>query len=265
MSVPIAAAIVFLMGVGPALPWGQARPGLLRERLLVPLVVGVVTAVACLAFGLVKPWAVAVFGLSGFTAATHAREFLDPARARARNTGESVAVALWGVTSRARRRFGGDIVHMGVLLIAVAVAASSNYRTQSHQTLLEGQSATVAGYTLTYLGAETINEPHRTAQLARFGVARGGSDLGELSPAMNHYKRMGQPIGTPAVRSGLRDDLYLSLIQVDQASKTVSLDVIVEPLVWWIWFGGGVMVLGTLVAAWPERRRALGAPGQGAA
>ena len=75
---------------------------------------------------------------------------------------------------------------------------------------------------------------------------------------MNHYKRMGQPIGTPAVRSGLRDDLYLSLIQVDGASKTVSLDVIIEPMVWWIWFGAGVMVLGTVVAAWPERRRAQG-------
>ena len=265
MSVPIAAAIVFLMGVGPALPWGQARAGLLRERLLVPAVVGGVAVAVCAVVGITKPWALAVFGLSGFTAAVHAREFLDPARARARNTGEGLAAALWGVTSRARRRFGGYIVHMGVLLVAVAVAASSNYRTQSHQTLLEGQTATVAGYTLTYLGAETLNEPHRMAQLARFGVSRGGSDLGELSPAMNHYKRMGQPIGTPAVRSGLRDDLYLSLIQVDQASKTVSLDVIVEPLVWWIWFGGGVMVLGTLVAAWPDRRRALGAPAQGAA
>jgi len=86
-------------------------------------------------------------------------------------------------------------------------------------------------------------------------ITQDGRDLGELSPAMNHYKRMGQPIGTPAVRSGLKDDLYLSLIQVNAASKTVSLDVIIEPMVWWIWFGAGVMVLGTLVAGWPEAAR----------
>ena len=258
MSVPIWAAIVFLMGVGPALPWGSAKQGVLVDRLGLPLVIGLVTVGACAALGLRGGWALGVFGLSAFTAAVHVREFLEPARARARAAGESLPVALGGVILRARRRFGGYVVHMGVLVIAVSVAASSNYKEQTHATVLKGQEVQFAGYTLTYQGAETINEPHRLSQQARFTVKRGDRDLGELRPAMNTYARMGQPIGTPDVRSDLREDLYLNLMQVDVAAGTASLEIIVEPLVWWIWAGGGIMVLGTLIAGWPPRR-ALGA------
>lgn len=256
LSVPIATAIVFLMGVGPALPWGSPRAGALKERLLVPGVIGLLTVGICAAFGLRGGWALATFGLSAFTFVIHVREFWEPARARANKTGESMSFAIYQISVRARRRFGGYIVHFGVLAMAVAVAASSNYREETHLTLREGETVAFQGYEITYLGAKTVQESHRTAELARFAVTKNGRSLGELAPAMNHYKRMGQPIGTPDVRSGLGEDLYLSLIQVDTKQKTAALDIIVEPLVWWIWVGGLVMVLGTLFAVWPDRRSA---------
>jgi len=254
LSIPIAAAIVFMMGVGPALPWGAPRPGAVRERLMVPVILALATVVLSLAFGVRGPWTLAVFGLSAFTTVVHLREFWEPAKVRASKTGESIPVALYQITVRARRRFGGYIVHFGVISVAVAIAASSGFKSTTHITLREGARTEVKGYTLTYLGSKTVDEANRTAELATFKVERGGRDLGELSPAMNHYKRMGQPIGTPDVRSGIGEDLYLSLIQVDASSKTASLDVIVQPLVWWLWVGGLVMVFGTGIAVWPERR-----------
>ncbi len=264
LSVPIAAAIVFLMGVGPALPWGVPRPGALRDRLLVPGVIGILMVGVCAALGYRSPWALLTFGLCAFTGVIHVLEFWVPARARAAKTGEALPVAMYQMSVRARRRFGGYIVHFGVLAIAAAVAASGSAKTQMHATVREGESVEFQGYKLTYLGSDRVEEAHRTADLARFAVERGGRSLGELAPAMNHYKRMGQPIGTPDVRSGIQEDLYLSLIQVDAAGKTASLDIIVEPLVWWIWVGGLVMVVGTIFAVWPERR-ASAAPASGSA
>ena len=89
-----------------------------------------------------------------------------------------------------------------------------------------------------------------------FVVTEDGNNRGAVEPRLNHYTSMNQPIGTPMVLSGLDEDLYLSLINVDDEKGSASLEVLIKPLVWWLWFGGGLMLLGTGVAAWPNRRRA---------
>ena len=255
MAAPIGVAIVFLMGIGPALPWGRAEPGAVGARLAIPAVIGVIVAGACAAVGMRGFWPLLSFGAAAFAAAVHGREVWEAARIRGAKTGEALPVALVRVIDRARRRFGGYIVHLGVLIIAVSVAASMAYTERRHVSLTKGEATEIHGYTLVFVGTERVTEPHRVSSIARFSVSKDGRDLGLLEPRMNTYLRMGSPIGTPAVHSGLREDLYLSLIQVDDSAETASLDVIVEPLIWWIWFGGGVMVLGTMVAAWPTRRR----------
>ncbi len=257
-AVPLGFLIVFLMGVGPALPWGRAAKGTVLRRFVPPAVAGLATVGGCLAFGLEAGWPVATFGVSAFALVVTVQEMMAPGLARWRSKGGSLGAALWQGSVRTRRRMGGYIVHLGVIIVAVGIAASSGWRQQKEFSLLEGESASFGGYTLTYTGAETVREPHRTSSAATFHVAAGSRDLGELSPRMNHYARMGNPIPTPAVRSVPNEDLYLSLVAVDPAAGTVSVQVIIEPMVWWIWFGGGVMALGTLLAAWPGRRRRAG-------
>ena len=110
-----------------------------------------------------------------------------------------------------------------------------------------GEPVAFQDYTLTFQGMETLDEPHRTSQVAQVEVSRGGKSLGILGPKMNHYRTMREPIGTPAVMSGLRQDLYLSLVRVGGSSSAVSVRAMVEPLVVWLWIGGIVMFLG---AAW---------------
>jgi cytochrome c-type biogenesis protein CcmF len=254
MALPIALAIVFLMGVGPALPWGATDLRTVLGRALPPTVAAVVVGALTGALAPTSIQAHLTFAFSAFALVVTVRELVDPARARVAATGESLVTAIGNVFVRARRRYGGYLVHVGVITIAVGVAASSGYRDQRDVRFVKGEPVSVGAYTLTFLGAESRDEPHRRAQIARVDVKARGDSLGVMEPRLNHYLTMNQAIGTPAVRSTVREDLYLSLVQMDPAAGTASLTVIVEPLVWWIWFGGGILVLGTAVSAWPSRR-----------
>ena len=255
LTAPIGAAIVFLMGVGPALPWGRSAPAESLRRLALPAGLGVATVAAGLAFGLRDPWPLATYGLVAFAFVVTVQQLVDPARARAAARGEPFGQALWRVAVQARRRYGGYVVHIGVLVIAVAHVTATAYQQKHAVTFTQGQAATVDGYTLTYLGSEWQEQPHRRSMVARFQVQSDGEELGVVEPRLNHYKSMGTPIGTPEVRTGLDEDLYLSLVNVDPAAGTASLEVLVQPLVWWLWFGGALMALGTVVAGWPSRAR----------
>jgi len=255
MSVPICMGILFLMGVGPALPWGQTEPNVLLRRLGTPIAVTVAIIAGCLTMGIREPTAVMTFALSGFAGVVTLRELVDPGRHRARALGEPLMKALLTTWRVGHRRAGGYVVHFGVIIIAVAIAASSVYRSEAEMTLREGQTKSFMGYDITYTGTERIDEPHRWSRVARFDVLKDGQPIGDAEPRLNHYKKMNQAIGTPTVMTGLDEDLYLSLVQVDPEAKMASLSIVVEPLVWWLWFGGGVMLLGSIIAGWPSNRR----------
>jgi cytochrome c-type biogenesis protein CcmF len=142
------------------------------------------------------------------------------------------------------------VVHIGVVLIAVAMAASGSYDTERELTMEVGDTATVAGHDLEYLGARTVTEPNKISTRARVSVD------GEVhEPAINLFGDM--PVGTPSVATSLRQDVYLTLLQApaDDAGQTATIRVIVQPLITWLWIGGIVMVLGTALAAFPGRRR----------
>ena len=255
MSVPICMGILFLMGVGPALPWGNSEPGVLASRLAVPAGLSVVILIGCLLAGLREPMALMTFALSGFAGAVTLRELTEPGRHRAATLGESLPKALLTTWRTGHRRAGGYVVHFGVVIIAVAIAASSVYRSETEMTLREGSTKSFMNYDITYTGSERQDEPHRWSRVANFEITKNGRDLGKAAPRLNHYKKMNQAIGTPTVISGWDEDLYLSLVQVDPEAKMASLSVVVEPLVWWLWFGGGVMLFGSLIAGWPSQRR----------
>jgi len=255
MSVPICMGILFLMGVGPALPWGRAEPKQVMDRLAVPTAVSVAIGIGCALAGLREPTAIATFCLSGFAGAVTLRELTEPGRQRAEKLGEPLLSALLNTWKTGHRRAGGYVVHFGVVLIAVAIAASSVYRSETELTIREGQTKSFMSYDITYTGTERVDEPHRWSRVARFDVTKAGAPAGTAEPRLNHYKKSNQAIGTPTVISGLDEDLYLSLVQVDTEGKMASLSVVVEPLVWWLWFGGGVMLLGSIISGWPTRRR----------
>jgi cytochrome c-type biogenesis protein CcmF len=255
MSVPIGLGLLLLMGVGPALPWGAATAAQVRAALLPPLVGGGILTAVGLALSVRNPWTLVALFFGGFTAQVTLRELWRPVRHRL-GAGESLPAAiLESQLRRGRRRFGGYVVHAAVVLVVIAIAVSSTMQTSKELVLREGESATVGGYTLTYLGPEQRSEPHRTALVARVAVRKGTREIGVLEPRMNHYDTQREPIGTPAVRSSVAEDLYLSVMNIDPQGGTLGLLALVNPMVGWIWLGTGLLAAGGVLALLPAGRR----------
>jgi cytochrome c-type biogenesis protein CcmF len=254
MAVPLGAALLFLMGVGPALPWGRATPEQMRKALLPPLVGAAVAVAVGLAVGARNPWTVATIAFGGYTAWVTVGELLLPMRQRMKSHGEGPAQAFVEANlRRSRRRFAGYVVHTGATLVIVAIAVSSTMGISKEVELSAGESTTIGRYTLTFLRPEVRNEPNRQSLVAVVAVTRGGKDLGVMEPRMNQYDTQREPVGTPDVRSSLFEDLYLSILNIDPQSRTLSLHALVNPMVGWIWGATALMALGGLLALVPRR------------
>ena len=156
---------------------------------------------------------------------------------------------LRGLLGRAN---GGMVVHLGIVIIAVAFAASHSFSHRGEFTLAPGQSQRVACHTVTYLGTEQVQHRNRLSIEARVRVDGGRV----FRPAVSQYPFASEAIGTPSVDSTWRNDVYLTLASAPKLpTDPAVIGVLVQPLVAWLWFGGGVVFLGTLLAAWPGRRR----------
>ena len=256
MTTPIGIALLFLMAAAPALPWRATSGEVLRRRLLVPAWIGGLTMLAAVVLGARDVWEVLAYGLGAFAVAGIVRQFVLGVQGRRRALGESGPRAFGRATRSNPRLYGGLVVHLGVVLIAVALAASSAYSTNTEVRLRRGEQATVDGYRLTYLGSKTSASSQKTTISARVRVERGDRDLGVYAPAISTYPNSTEGIGTPSVRTGIKEDLYLTLVSSPGSGNRVTLSVRVNPMILWLWIGGGVMAIGTILALAPRLRRA---------
>jgi cytochrome c-type biogenesis protein CcmF len=253
MTLPLCVALLFLLGVGPALPWRRATPDVMRRQLLPPAIAAVAGAALALLSGARDPYAVLVYAFAAFALTANAREFWTGSRARVRAHGENSLVALARLAVSNRHRYGGYLAHVGVVVVAVAIAASSTGRVEREATLRPGETITVGPFGLRLGRVWGANEPQRFVIAATLDVLRDGRVVDELQPRLNFYPRSDQPIATPAVRSRVPGDLYLSLMAFQPDGGSATVRVILEPLVPWIWAGGALICLAALFAAWPTR------------
>jgi cytochrome c-type biogenesis protein CcmF len=261
LGVPVGIALLFLMAVGPLLPWRAASGEVLRRRLLIPAWAGGLTLCVAVLLGARGVAQVLTFALAAFAFAAIGRTFAFGVRARRRAQGEAALVATARMIRANPRLYGGLVVHVGVVVIAVALAASSGYTTRREVQLAPGESATVRGITVTYLGSEREVTGQKTSVKARVRLERGGDDLGVYAPAISTFPNFGSGIGTPSVRTGVLQDVYLTLISSPTETGAVTIRIQINPMVVWLWTGGGIMALGTALALLPARRRHVaGAP-----
>lgn len=254
MSVPIALALVFLVGVGPALPWRKGSPGLLARKFLWPGVAAGVVGLIVPFLGAREPLVWLTIVLAAFAIGLLVGEVLEPAAVR-RARGEGLMSAIVGVATGNRRRYGGYIVHTGVVLAAVGIAVSGSYKKEAEWTLRPGQAGTMGNYAIQFDSVWAVTEPHRDAVVAGVTAFYKGDLIGQFQPRLNYYRVQREPIATPAVREHAREDLYLVLMAYDQQGAHATLKAIVSPLVAWIWIGGVVMGLGVIFGLWPRGRR----------
>jgi cytochrome c-type biogenesis protein CcmF len=154
--------------------------------------------------------------------------------------------------------YGGLVVHVGVVVLAMALATTSGYTTKREVRLEPGQSATVRGFTVTYLRTTTDDSAQKTTISAEVNARRGSTDLGTFRPAISTFPNFSGGIGTPAIHSGPWHDLYLTLVSAPTTGKAggaITLGVQVGTFVMWLWVGGVIMTLGLLLALLPARRR----------
>ncbi|MES2179091.1 MAG: heme lyase CcmF/NrfE family subunit [Gemmatimonadota bacterium] len=255
MSLPMIVALLFLMGVGPALPWKSTTREELRAKLLPPIAGAAVMAIIAIAMGIHNFYGFLAFTFVGYSAAANVREFWFGARARHAAHGENWLLALVRVIAGNRRRYGGYIAHLGVFIVALGITASSSLRAETEGTMKPGESITVSGRTARLKQLWGREEPQRSVVGATMEIMDGTRVIGTMEPRMNFYPTSQQPVPTPAVRSGITGDFYLNVMAIRPDGSSATIKAIFEPLVPWIWFGGGVVVLGAIIGAWPGARR----------
>jgi cytochrome c-type biogenesis protein CcmF len=258
LGVPIGLALLFLMGVGPALPWRAASAQTLRDRLLIPAWIGGLTLVVCVVAGASGVADVLAFALGAFVLASVGRSVLVGVRARRRATREAIPTAAYRAVRGNPRLYGGLVVHVGVVVLAMALATTSGYTTKREVRLEPGQSATVRGFTVTYLRTTTEESAQKTTIAAEVQGRRGSKSLGTFRPAISTYPNFSGGIGTPAIHTDPRHDLYLTLVSAPTAGKAngaITLGIQVGTFVMWLWIGGVIMALGIVLALTPVRRR----------
>ncbi len=267
MTIPLMVALLFLMGVGPALPWKRAPGPELKAKLLPGIILGLLAGTLGVVAGARNPYAILAFAFAGFAGAVNVGEFVSGANARVKAHGEAWLVALSRLVGGNRRRYGGYIAHIGIVLVALGVTASGTFKTEREATLKPGETITLAGRTLRLKSVWGREEPQRQVIGATMEVMDGDRVVGTVEPRMNYYPTSQQPVPTPEVRSAFAGDLYLNLMAFKQDGSNATVKVIWEPLVSFIWFGGFVICLGAIIGMLPSRKRlaASGAVDGGAA
>ncbi|MEL6338475.1 MAG: heme lyase CcmF/NrfE family subunit [Myxococcota bacterium] len=254
MAIPIGLAMVFMMGVGPILPWGKPKLDVVLRSFVSPTIAGLVVAAASVALGIHAPMVVLTLSLCGFATVVSLEQIFGPVWERKRRRGESLGAAIQRVASGHRRRVGGHIVHLAVFLIVAAIAVSSAYKVSAEASLERGQSMELGRYTLTYDNTFVREYPHKRSVFARIEVRKGDKLVDVLEPRLNFYERQREPIGTPDVRSGFGSDLYLSLLSYRPDGTRVGLRAFKIPMVVWLWWAIPLIALGSVVSLWPKRR-----------
>ncbi|MFW6078668.1 MAG: heme lyase CcmF/NrfE family subunit [Gemmatimonadota bacterium] len=256
MTVPLCAALLFLVGVGPALPWRRTTRERLVRTFIPPFAALVVVAVGSLLAGARQPYTIAAFAFGGFALVANLREFAVGVAARRRAHGEGIATALGRLIGGNPRRYGGYTAHIGIIVMAVGIAASSTFQEHFQATLEPGETMRAGDYELRFDRIRGFREPHRFVARADLTVIEDGEPMGTLDPRQNFYDAMsGEPLVTPAVRTRPHEDLYLVLMAFERDGSSATFEASVEPLMLWIWIGGAIIALGAVMAIAPGRRR----------
>jgi cytochrome c-type biogenesis protein CcmF len=261
VNTPLGLALLFMTGVGPVIAWRRASARNLRRSFTVPLALGFITGVVIFAAGWRNYYAVVCFSLAAFVLSTIFMEFYRGTRARQALMGEAAPKALANLIGKNRRRYGGYVIHVGVVMAFIGVAASSAFRLEEQETIRKGDVVTVGSYTLTFKDMRFGDGAHYSSMLAEIEVRKNGVVVETMFPEKRFYKKQQQPTTEVALRSTLLDDLYLVLGSWDDKSGLMTMIVFVNPLVNWLWIGGLVMVLGTVIVMSPTaaEQRALAA------
>ncbi len=250
---PLGLVLLALTGVAPLLAWRRSTLANLRDQFLRPVVFALAVSAVFVALG-VRVWSSGIcFALCAFVTGTIVQEFVRGARVRRASTGTDLLTAGIGLVMREQRRYGGYVVHLGIVLMFLGFAGEG-FKVDQQLLLKLGQEATVNGVTVRNAGVTVTDDGQKQMITGHIAVSERGRSLGTMYPARWFYrKHEQQPTTEVAIRRSVARDLYLVMPAYELQDQSMSLQVVVNPLVNWIWTGFGILFLGTGIALLPER------------
>jgi len=256
VNIPIFLLLLALTGIGPLIAWRRASWPSLQRAFAKPVGVGLITGVSFVAIGVRSVGAVLAFSLSAFVIGTIAQEFWRGTRARVRSTGENPAVALGRLTWGNKRRYGGYVIHVGVVLMCIGIAGSGVFQEEAEVILRPGEAFEIGGYRLQYTELASFESPGGVGVVsAPLTAFRHGEARFRMHPEKHFHPPPNDqnPTTEVAIWSTLNEDLYVVLAGWDPADRSASFSAYLNPLVKWIWIGGAVLLLGTIICMVPDR------------
>jgi cytochrome c-type biogenesis protein CcmF len=258
LNAPLALLLLLLTGAGPLIAWRRASRANLRKQFLWPGVAAVLTAGALLSWfrAEIGFFPLATWSLSSFVVGTIFQEYFRAIRARMRGGRENLLQAFGTLMRKNQRRYGGYVVHLGVVFILIGIAGAA-FNEERLENVHPGGSVEIDGYRLEYRTASPIPKQHYGGAVARIALYEDGRPLATMTPEKRMYWLQEQPASIPSVYSTLREDLYVVLTAVE-SNGSATLKIYRNPLVNWLWIGGYTFVLGTLFCMWPYPQRRSG-------
>jgi cytochrome c-type biogenesis protein CcmF len=270
VNIPIGLALLAVTGIGPLIAWRRASPENLKRQFAVPVTAGLIVALLLAALRFGDFYAGVAVSLAAFVVATVVQEFARGVGARHRLHGEGYALALTRLVARNRRRYGGYVVHLGIVTYFVAFAGMA-FKTEMEASLRPGESTRMRSpyghtYTLTHLGVSQYDMLNRWVTAASVEVSRDGRRLGvmksekrqhftcsvTMDPCPAQLRRASfEPSTEAGIRSDLREDLYIVFAGSVQGTEEAVYRFTINPLVWWVWYGGVILVMGGVIVMWP--------------
>ena len=267
LMVPIGLFLLLLVGIGPIVGWRKTTSSQLREHFLVPTILMILVSASVLFFAprtsslLTNVYVNVSFSLCVFVMATIVSEYVYGMRVRKKSFGENPLVAfirlLWGN----RRRYGGYVVHVGVVLLFVGFTGNA-YKNEKELNLKPNQTADLGKYQIRYEKLLSSSDDHKDTVTAQLSVWKDKQFYTWLLPARVFFRSAiqgepPQPSTEIAIDRSLKEDLYAALLSFDTDNRSIFVKAVINPLVQFIWIGGLFMILGGVIVMWPERREAI--------
>jgi cytochrome c-type biogenesis protein CcmF len=246
---PIMLFLVFLMGICPLLGWSKTAWHSIKRNFLYTFIAALVIAIIVLILGIGKWYAVAVI-ICGLPLFTILLEWYRGTRARHRSKKENFIRAFFSLLNNNRRRYGGFLAHIGIISIALGIIASSFYGIEKTATLDIGQSININGYKMTYSELVLKQDNLKASAVASMSVSRNGHSVGVMHPSYDYWFRQQNYFAEVAVRTTPVEDLFVSLVWTgfDPKDESATFRVLVNPLIVWIWIGGGFFLVGGAIS-----------------
>ena len=259
VTAPFFLFLLFIIGICPLIGWRKASRENLKRNFIIPFSIAIAGAVAIIIFGLSRPLPLLSFSLSLFVTTTIIMEFYRGVKVRQKNRGESVIQAFGRLIWKNRRRYGGYIIHLGVVLVFIGLTGNA-FKLQKEVTLMKGERTSIGPFEVAFDGFSFYRDESKQTVEARLSVIRDGKPYGVLKPSKRFFYKFEEPnskIDYILNKGWLGEDIYAILGNWSEDFKKVNLKLVMNPLIFWLWSGFYVMGVGALIVLIPYKKRRL--------